>query len=272
MNNNNTQRIIIALVVIALGIAVVLGIALQRDGKGEVINGAVQKTAVTQTQTAQQHSIEERGETEDNQAKKAPGVAVPVSAYIEEVPFTSQAPLAKWEESVFQDGCEEASLLMAWHWKNGTTMTPQEAEATLRDMAAVQTNVFGHHVDTSAADTAKVAEVYFGDMHLEVVSDATIETIERHIANGQLVIIPTIGTELHNPNFSPPGPARHMLVIRGYNAEKQQFTVHDPGTRNGRDYVYDYNVIQRAWTDYPTGNHVQIQNIAQTLIAVSKNS
>src|SRR3989344_2804953 len=50
------------------------------------------------------------------------------------VPFTSQAPLADWIDPRHQEGCEEASLLMAWLWINGQNMTKDEAEKTIEDI------------------------------------------------------------------------------------------------------------------------------------------
>src|SRR5258708_6055306 len=48
------------------------------------------------------------------------------------VPFTSQAPFANWSDPNEESGCEEASMIMAWHWiKNdiqGQTIDQQQAE------------------------------------------------------------------------------------------------------------------------------------------------
>ena len=43
------------------------------------------------------------------------------------VPFTSQAPTGQWSDERQQDGCEEASALMAMYWVQGKSLSSQEA-------------------------------------------------------------------------------------------------------------------------------------------------
>ena len=42
--------------------------------------------------------------------------STPIKSVYYDVPFTSQAPLAEWDDPLQQDGCEEASSLMAASW------------------------------------------------------------------------------------------------------------------------------------------------------------
>ena len=72
---------------------------------------------------------------------------------------------------------------------------------------------------------------------------------------GHLVIIPTNGQALKNPNFTLPGPERHMLVVKGYDYETEEFITNDPGTRNGADYRYKKDLLFEAIRNYKTGFH-----------------
>jgi hypothetical protein len=87
---------------------------------------------------------------------------------------------------------------------------------------------------------------------------------------GQLLIVPTNGQLLHNPNYTAPGPERHNLVIRGYDSVTKEFITNDPGTRKGEDYRYPENVLFKALSDYPTGDHLPILIASKSAILVSK--
>ena len=89
------------------------------------------------------------------------------------------------------------------------------------------------------------------------------QVIGRHLhraelARGNLVLVPANGIKLNNPNFTPPGPDRHMLVIKGYDLDSGEFITNDPGTRKGEGYRYKEEIIMGAITDYPTGDHLQM--------------
>jgi len=78
------------------------------------------------------------------------------------------------------------------------------------------------------------------------------------------------GQMMHNPYFTPPGPPRHMILIRGYDANKKIFITNDPGTRNGELYEYNYDVLFNAIRDYPTGYHELINVVEKNMIVVWK--
>jgi len=51
------------------------------------------------------------------------------------VPFISQAPHGQWNVAMFQDACEEASILMAYAWTQGQSkLIPSEVESDIRRM------------------------------------------------------------------------------------------------------------------------------------------
>src|SRR3989344_6679608 len=51
------------------------------------------------------------------------------SAVLLTVPFAAQAPFGEWSDPRQQDGCEEASTIMAMHWVRGDmSLTLEEAK------------------------------------------------------------------------------------------------------------------------------------------------
>jgi len=188
------------------------------------------------------------------------------------VPFTSQAPLGNWSDPRQQDGCEEASMLMTMHWVRGTTFSsPQKAEEEILALAEYQIEKYGHSTDTSAADSAKILKEYFNYDKVRVEYDITLDEIKKELVAGNVVLVPAWGRNLPNPNFTPPGPLNHMLVIKGYDNKTQEFITNDPGTRLGANFRYHYTVMDEAFFDYPTGHHLPHTIQRSAMIVVEKN-
>ena len=187
------------------------------------------------------------------------------------VPFTSQAPTGDWSQSAFQDGCEEASTLMVWMAREGKRLTREEVKAKLLDMAAFQTKLIGHGVDTDAADTHEyLLKQYFDLAETQVVYDFDLAEL-KEVVMTHLVIVPTNGQALGNPNFTAPGPLQHMLVIKGYDMATQEFITNDPGTRKGEGYRYPEQVLYDAIREYPTGKHLPIISQRKAMLVVPIN-
>lgn len=198
--------------------------------------------------------------------------AVPMQSVQLQVAFTSQAPKGQWSDERFQDACEEASALMAIGWVNGTQiLEPEVVTRKIESIAAFQEEKFGGFVDTSVADTVeRIFKQYYAYGRVEAKPVANMEAIVRELVMGHLVIVPTDGQKLGNPNFINGGPERHNLVITGYDLEKKQFVTNDPGTRKGKDYRYDQEVLFAAIRDYPSGDHEPIEKIEKRMIVVRK--
>lgn len=164
------------------------------------------------------------------------------------VPFTSQAPHANWDLD-HNEFCEEASVLMVGrYFQRRAIAGADDAEAALQEIKAWELDQLGFYYDTTAAETARILEGLYG-LRVELVTDPTVERIKRAIASGQLVIAPFAGQDLGNPNYTPPGPPYHMLVIRGYT-DDGKFITNDPGTRRGEEYVYNQSTIMNAMHDW----------------------
>ena len=168
------------------------------------------------------------------------------------VPFMVQAPKQNWAMP-YQEACEEASLLMVQGYMQGKTndFTPNEADRLLLALLKVETDQW-LGPDISLATLARLAQSQEG-VHPVVKTLATIDDIKNALANGYPVILPASGKDLHNPNFHNGGPAYHMLVIKGYVADGRMIT-NDPGTRNGKDYIYSANVLFAATHDWNNGD------------------
>lgn len=177
------------------------------------------------------------------------------------VPFLLQAPNQNWVQP-YEDACEEASLVMVDAYYDGRTKTFSSAEGlvALDAVLAFEDETYGYNKDTTSADVANTAKVFFS--RKAIVVDATEASIKKALNEGHPVIVPAHGKALNNPNFRNGGPEYHMLVIKGYTKDGSWIT-NDPGTRNGPDYVYGKQLLLDAIHDFDprdmrTGRKVMI--------------
>lgn len=186
------------------------------------------------------------------------------------VPFTSQAPFGEWNVPEFQDGCEEASAIMANAWISGKSLSPAGVKKDLLNIAALEKQEIGHSTDTSAKDTKQLLlEQYFHLAHVELIEHFEKRDLIAALSRG-IVLVPMNGRLLGNPNFTSPGPLHHMVVVMGYDPGAHEFITNDPGTRKGAGYRYDEEVFFRAARDYPTGIHEEPETVEKNMIVVEK--
>lgn len=226
----------------------------------------IQLEAVSEEKTIVAAEVSAQG----GSALSGKAAAAPQSSLIENVPFTVQAPFGEWNISTFQNGCEEAAVVMAAYFVSGKTLTQEVAKKEILALAKFEDKKHGQSIDTSAADTSKLFEEYYGIATSEVRTDITLTDIQEVLAMGAIVIVPADGRALHNPNYKQPGPTTHMLVVIGYDAKKKEFITNDSGTKNGRGYRYDEDVLYEAIRDYPTGDHLPIIGMHKDMIVVRK--
>ncbi len=188
-----------------------------------------------------------------------------------DVPFVSQAPFGEWSDPYQQNGCEEASAIMAVHWAKGIDLPLQEAKEEIIAISDWQNKQYGIYQDTSAYDTVKrIFKEYLKYQKVEVVDNINSKDVINELVKGNLVIVPANGRVLNNPSFKPPGPVAHMLVIIGYDYLTEEFITNEPGINYGKDYRYDADVMFEAFRDYPTGNYEPINTDVKTMIIVRK--
>ncbi len=186
------------------------------------------------------------------------------------VPFTSQAPLGEWKDPRQQDGCEEAAVAMAMAWAgNEKNIAKDNWRLRILILATFENRKYGEHRDVALADVQSwLLRDYFNYDNSFIKNVVTASDIIKELEAGNIVLAPTDGRKLKNPNFTGAGPERHMIVIKGYDYDKKQFITNDPGTRNGESYRYSEKIIVDAIRNYHTGYHKPIREIVKDVLVV----
>lgn len=165
------------------------------------------------------------------------------------VPFTPQAPDAKWDPP-YKEFCEEASILMAASYVQSKAIPSADfADQAMWAIKAFEENRFGYYEDTTAEETAVVLREYFKIDSVTLLENPSVDELKRALSAGKLVLLPAAGRLLGNPYYTAPGPLYHMLVIKGYTAEGK-FITNDPGTRRGADFLYSPETLMNAMHDW----------------------
>lgn len=183
-------------------------------------------------------------------------------------PFIAQAPFGDWEDPRQQDGCEEASLIMAWHWQENTTFSKEQGLEEILTLTEFSKTNIGEWRSTSAADTTRLFNEYYNKNSANVRYDITTDGIKAEIEKGNLVIVPVDGTVIGNPYYKAPGPPEHMIVIYGYDTDDDEFLTNDPGTRHGSGYRYKTAALANSLRDYPTGHQSPITETRTAMIVI----
>lgn len=203
--------------------------------------------------------IQEPGKTasgQNNSASTTPlATTTPSSTPVQpavlnlKIPFTPQAPTGNWDE-LHNEACEEASAIMANAYLTGdtdVTMPAADVEAEISKLTSWQDQNFGYHLDTTAAETAKMIEDVYG-LQTKVFNDYSFQDIKDQLNLHHVVILPVNGQLIGNPNYKQPGPIYHMLVVRGYTSTG--LITNDSGTRRGENYPYTFSTLHNAGADW----------------------
>lgn len=262
------SRILLGTVIVVTGVALTSFLLLSRSAFVQTEYTSFEKSPGSSLQDeASKETSTSLEETKPQKEEKL----LPASWLIPDVPFTVQAPFGEWGDPTFQDACEEASMIMAEAWATGETLTKESAKAKIQALATFQKKKFGHAVDTSIQDTAWLLNEYF-HVFGTVRTSIEKEDIKKALSENRLVIVPTDGQKLKNPNFTQPGPPRHMLVIVGYDDTTREFITNDPGTRKGEGYRYSQDVLYEAILDYPTGKHLPVTSSDKVMLTVGEDA
>ena len=187
------------------------------------------------------------------------------------VPFSPQAPFGNWGDQRQEDGCEEASALMAVRWANGQGLTREEALSEILAISDFEQEKYGEYRDISVEDTIDwIFKDYFNYGKVQLKNVLTVDDIIEELNNGNIVVVPMDGQLLYNPYFTPPGPERHMILIKGYDPATKMFITNDPGTKRGESYNYSAQTIYNAILHYSTGYHEPVIRTEKVMIVVLK--
>lgn len=172
------------------------------------------------------------------------------------VPFTSQAPEANWDQP-WQDACEEAAVLMLDAYYKEYGLSPLFVKDEILKMVAwEEEKKWGNSIEIEKVK--QLTEWYAGkqvtmnNQQITIIENPTIEDMKQSVASGHPVLVVANGRTLPNPNFRNGGPLYHALVIRGYTEDS--FITNDPGTRNGKNFVYAYDDLMNAIRDWNNGD------------------
>lgn len=265
---NNMKKILFSLLLLALIISIV-GCKLQNDitknveGNAKIFSDAKEKVLIP-------------SETIIDETPLTPIK----SDVLLTVPFAVQFPAGTLDYP-YQEGCEEASVIMAKAYIDGNNsdiIPNNEVDNTLLSMVSWQNINWGGHYDLDATQTLEHMQKYYKISNGQVVAINSIDDIKRLLSEDKIIIAPTYGMKLENPYFTAPGPAYHMLVVKGYNTT--QFITNDPGVGVGKDFTYSYDNLFDAIHDLPAeakniehyikNHHELMQNSPKYVIAIEK--
>ncbi|MEK7496957.1 MAG: C39 family peptidase [Patescibacteria group bacterium] len=166
------------------------------------------------------------------------------------IPFTPQAPYAKWD-ALHQEACEEASMIMVAEYFKQNKKLQLPADYAEKEILKLVTweekNVYT--MDVTASEVVKILKDYF-NLEAKVVP-YNVSVLRAALLKKQPVLIPAAGRKLGNPYFHRPGPLYHMLVIKGFQGN--EFITNDPGTKRGENFRYTEKILNKAVHDWNGG-------------------
>ncbi|HYF97823.1 MAG TPA: C39 family peptidase [Coxiellaceae bacterium] len=170
---------------------------------------------------------------------------------VHNVPHVLQSPFNTWSDPRLNDGCEEASLLMAMSWIRGEPYSSAQVQQEIINMSELEKRMWGFFQDTSAADTASLMKAYFG-YPINVQHNISTSDIVVALSQNKAVIVPINGSKF----YANGGPPRHTIVIKGFDFETVEFIVNDPYLINGGDLRVEEQVLSQSLKDYYSGVHI----------------
>ena len=176
-------------------------------------------------------------------AETPPAPVLPAK-YLLDVQFQPQAPYGNWSET-YENACEEAAIIIVLHYYNQQPLTKELMKNEIDAAVAWQITNWGTHADLNADQMLTLAQNYF-KLSGQVVRNYQLEDLKKYISSGLPIIAPTAGRRLGNPNFRGAGPEYHNIVIIGFDDDQGIFITNDPGTRNGKSYIYKYQTVLSA--------------------------
>ena len=168
------------------------------------------------------------------------------------VPFTSQFP-TRSTAMPYREACEESSVLMVLrYFSQEDISSTEDAAEGIQDLVERNVNVFGDSIDESAAEVRDLLLEQSSDLSVQLLTNPSITDLQRELSQGHVLLVPVSAEVLDNPNFTPPPPDYHMIIIRGYT-EDEFFITNEPGSKKGEGHLYSYETIMEAIGDLQDG-------------------
>lgn len=184
--------------------------------------------------------------------------------------FVPQSPEQNWDQP-WQDACEEAALLTVnYFYKNQNPSIETIRDDILKMIDFENTQKFTH--DMNIDQMSLVVNKYLG-FNSQIIKNPNLSDLKKYIAQDIPIVVPTNGKTLYqeNKHFTNGGPYYHNLVILGYDDTKNQFIVHDVGTKSGAYYKYSYSLLIDSIHDFPSsGNKEDIDSGTKSVLILLK--
>jgi len=184
--------------------------------------------------------------------------------------FVPQSPEQNWDQP-WQDACEEAALLTVnYFYKNQDPNLETMRDDILKMIDFENSQAFTH--DMNLDQMSLVVKKYLG-FDSQIIENPTIDDIKKYISQDIPIVVPANGKTLfkENKHFTNGGPYYHNLTILGYDDSKNQFIVHDVGTKSGAYFKYSYSLLIESIHDFPiTKNKEDINTGSKKVLILLK--
>jgi hypothetical protein len=191
--------------------------------------------------------------------------------YLIKTVFIQQAPDKNWSEP-WQDACEEASLITVdYFYKNISSVTTEENHNAILKMIEFE-NTQNFTSDMNISQMTVVAQKYL-NYQTKIINSPSVNDLKEYLVQNIPIIVPANGKILYqeNKHFNDGGPYYHNIVILGYDDTKNQFIVHDVGTKAGAYFHYSYSLLMESIHDFPvSGNKEDINSGAKRVLVLLK--
>lgn len=170
-----------------------------------------------------------------------------------ETTFVPQSPEQNWDQP-WQDACEEAALLTVDYFYKKQKPDLNFIKDDILKMIDFE-NIQNFTHDMNLDQMSLVAQKYL-NYQAKIINNPTIEEFKKYLSQDIPIIVPANGKTLYqeNKHFSSGGPYYHNLTILGYDDNKQQFIVHDVGTKSGAYFKYSYSLLIESIHDFPSSS------------------
>ncbi|MFH1790017.1 MAG: C39 family peptidase, partial [bacterium] len=168
------------------------------------------------------------------------------------VPYIPEAPDNNWTGS-WKNACEEASIAMVEYYYRGFEKVDKAtAKSFMSNLFFRQNSIYGSNADADAKRTDYLIKRYYS-FHSQIIDKPTVEQIKKELQQKRPVITMHYGFDLDNKNipFLRTGSSYHMMVIIGYDDDKKEFIVNDPGDmKTGQQHRYNYSLFMNTLHDF----------------------